>query len=115
MGEIYCLYSTKSGLPRYVEPAPRSADQCFKQHITAALELAEGESYDWMRDHWRAGQDVRYYVLQSGVLLEDLSLFEDYWKAQFSTLFNGTGHPQAPTQVGLKVIGIIAATLSGAR
>ncbi len=88
MGDIYCLYSDQDGIPRYVGMTEGFADKRWKKHIASALDLANGELYDWIRGVVRQGNYVGVHVLQSGVVPADLPLFEGYWISQFPGLFN---------------------------
>lgn len=88
MGDIYCLYSSEDGMPRYVGMTEGEADKRWKKHITSALDLAHGNLYDWIRSVVRQGNYVGVHVLQSGVIPADLALFEGYWISQFPELFN---------------------------
>ena len=89
---VYCLYSTKDGVPRYVGRAADKVSYRFKQHVTAALEKEPGALYDWMRDVWRSDFDVAVYTLQEGVIPKDEGMFEQYWIDQFSSLVNVNGN-----------------------
>ena len=89
---VYCLYSTKDGVPRYVGRAADKVSYRFKQHVTAALEKEPGALYDWMRDVWRSDFDVSVHTLQEGVIPKDEDMFERYWIEQFSNLLNVTGN-----------------------
>ena len=88
MGEIYCLYSTSDGRPRYIGQTEFTADKRFKKHVTSALELADGKLYEWMRHAWRKGHDVDFHVLQTDIIPADLPFYERYWMSQFPELFN---------------------------
>ena len=88
MGDIYCLYSSQDGMPRYVGMTEGEVDKRWKKHLTLALDLAQGNLYDWIRSVVRHGQYVGVHVLQSGIIPADLALFEGYWISQFPELFN---------------------------
>jgi len=107
MGEIYCLYSTADGEPRYVGRAENGAQKRLKQHRTLALEKADGTLYDWIRDLYRSGFEVDAHILQSDVIPADLEFYEKYWIAQFPGLLNlrdETIPPALPTEIGQKII-----------
>ena len=88
MGDIYCLYSSEDGMPRYVGMTEGEADKRWKKHIASALDLANGSLYDWMRSVVRQGNYVGVHVLQSGVIPADLAFYESYWISHFPELFN---------------------------
>jgi hypothetical protein len=107
MGEIYCLYSTGDGEPRYVGPAENGTHKRLKQHRTLALEMVEGALYDWIRDLYRRGWEVQAHVLQSNVIPGELEFFEKYWIAQFPGLLNVRDLAEPPaklTDIGEKII-----------
>lgn len=114
MGEIYCLYSTADGEPRYIGRSDDTAERRYKQHVTNALEIKPGELYDWMRAAWKEKHEIGFYVLQSDIIPADIAFFEQYWISQFPGLlnqhFNGTP-PQAPTDAGRQVMLAIKAKL----
>jgi hypothetical protein len=94
---VYCLYSTKDGLPRYVGRADDKISYRFRQHVTAALEKEPGALYDWMRDVWRQGHDVGVFTLQEGIMPKDHAMFEQYWIDQFADLLNVMGNRPGKT------------------
>ena len=107
MGEIYCLYEIGEGVPRYVGQTDGITARHHMQHITAALEKAEGTLYDWIREVWRSGREVEYFVLQTDIAVADLDLYKKYWISQFSDLLNVRGNDDAPlknTETGERVI-----------
>lgn len=114
MGEIYCLYASENGVPRYVGMTEGDAEKRWKKHITSALDKVSGELYDWIRDVIRRGGHTDFYVLQSGIIPADLKLYEEYWITQFPDLFNVRANatpPVAPTPTGSQVILAIKAKL----
>ncbi len=88
MGEIYCLYSTADGQPRYVGETEWTGEKRFKSHVTSALEMQDGALYDWMRASWREGHDIGFHVLQTNVVPTELGFYERYWTTQFPKIFN---------------------------
>ena len=88
MGEVYCLYSSRDGLPKYVGQTEWEADRRWKKHVTNALDLVPGPLYDWMRDVARGGHYVGCHVLQSAIIPDELRFYERYWINQFPGLFN---------------------------
>ena len=106
MGEIYCLYSTEDGMPRYVGRTENTAARRYKKHITNAMEKSESHLYDWIRDAWRQQFEVEYYVLQTEIIPADLEFYERYWIGQFPKLLNvrDNGEPSSPSEIGNKVI-----------
>lgn len=88
MGEIYCLYSSEDGIPRYVGMTEWEAEKRWKKHLADALDLVDGRLYDWMREVARRGYYVGYHVLQSGIIPAELDFYERYWMGQFTSLFN---------------------------
>ena len=107
MGEIYCLYATDDEMPRYVGQTDGASPRRFKQHVTAALEKAEGNVYDWIREVWRDGHEIEHFVLQTDIIPGDLDFYEKYWMTQFSDLLNIRGNVDSPstqTEVGQRVI-----------
>lgn len=103
MGEIYCLYSTFEGVPRYIGMTEGSAEKRYKKHVASALELANGELYDWIRETWRAKHDVSFHVLQTDIIPAELSFYERYWMSQFPNLFNKRDNDAPPK--GLSELG----------
>jgi hypothetical protein len=73
------------------------AEKRWKKHITAALDKASGEVYDWIRDVTRRGGYVDFHVLQSGIIPADLKFYEEYWISQFTDLFNVRANDAPPT------------------
>jgi hypothetical protein len=115
MGEIYCLYSSEDGVPRYVGAAEGSADKSWKKHITDALDLVSGSLYDWMRDIARRGHYVGLHVLQSGIIPTEVDFYERYWVSQFPGLFNTHADSKPlsdPTDVAINVISVIKSKLA---
>src|SRR5437868_5352653 len=92
MAEVYCLYSSEDGLPRYVGATEWNADKRWKKHLADALDLVSGQLYDWMRDVSRRGNYVGVHTLQSGIIPADLEFYEHYWIGQFTQLFNVRGN-----------------------
>jgi hypothetical protein len=88
MGEIYCLYSSQNGVPRYVEATEWSADKKWKKHLTDALDLVSGQLYDWIRDVARGGHYVGFHTLQTDIAITELPFYEQYWVSQFVGLLN---------------------------
>jgi hypothetical protein len=111
---VYCLYSTKDGVPRHIGRADDRVSYRFKQHITAALEKEPGHLYDWIRDVWRQGHDVGVFTLQEGVSPQDYDMFENYWTSQFAALLNNAGDQTEGTNSPLadQVIAAITAQLN---
>lgn len=97
MGEIYCLYSSEDGVPRYVGGTEWNADKRWKKHLADALDLVAGQVYDWMRDVARRGHYVGVHVLQTGIIPAELGFYERYWIGQFAGLLNvrANGEPAA--------------------
>jgi hypothetical protein len=115
MGEIYCLYSSEDGVPRYVGGTEWSADKRWKKHLADALDLIPGRLYDWMRDGARRGHYVGVHVLQTGVIPAELDFYERYWIGQFQGLLNIRGNEDAATELtdtATKVILAIKAKLA---
>jgi len=101
MGEIYCLYSTEDGVPRYVGGTEGIADKRWKKHVADALDLVSGQLYDWMRNVNRDGYYVDFHVLQTRVISTEIEFYELYWKSQFTGLLNDRldGEPVAASSV----------------
>jgi hypothetical protein len=114
---VYCLYSTEDGVPRYVGKAADKVSYRFKQHVTAALEKEPGALYDWMRDVWRGDFDVAVYTLQEGIIPKDEDMFERYWIDQFTTLLNISGNRggKKDSPVAKQIIAALRAQLDQAR
>jgi hypothetical protein len=91
MAEVFCLYSTVDGRPRYIATTAGSSEKTYKKHVTLALEKESGEVFDWMRESWRKKSDIGFYVLQTGIKAKELEFYEKYWIAQFPRLINGRG------------------------
>lgn len=117
MTNIYCLYSTEDGRPRYIGKASDKVSYRFKQHVTAALEMQSGALYDWMRDVWRGDHDVLCYTLQSDIAPQDEEMFEGYWMGQFSGLLNVARNqkPARDSALGIRVRDALTAALEFAR
>jgi hypothetical protein len=114
MGEIYCLYSTSDGRPRYIGQTEWSGEKRFKKHVTLALEGADGELYDWMRRAWRSGGDIHFHVLQSDIIPADLLFYERYWMTHFPKLLNIKDNSEVCeklTDVGRQIVTAIKAKL----
>ncbi len=88
MGEIYGLYSTRDGQVRYVGQTEYHARKRLDLIVTKALDREPGTLFDWVRDEWRAGHEVKAQVLQDDVIPADLEMFEAYWIEQFAGLLN---------------------------
>lgn len=114
MGEIYCLYSTADGQPRYVGQTEWTGGKRFKKHVTAALEMEDGALYDWMRKAWRQGRDIGFHVLQTDIVPVELDFYERYWMSHFPRLFNKRANERPPekiTDVGRQIVVAIKAKL----
>lgn len=116
MGAIYGLYSTRDGQVRYVGQTEYAAKKSLDLIITKALDREPGALYDWVREEWRAEQEVRAHVLQDDIIPADLEMFEAYWIEQFSGLV--TVKPPAnlarPTsEIGQRINDAILAQLKG--
>jgi len=114
VGDIYCLYSSQDGVPRYIGLTEGEADKRWKKHIASALDLTPGQLYDWMRDVVRRNGYVGVHVLQFGVIPADLAFYEGYWISQFPDLFNVRDNvtpAAAPTDVARQMILTIKAAL----
>lgn len=117
MGVIYGLYSTRDGQVRYVGQTEYTARKRLDLIITKALEREPGTLYEWVRDEWRAGHEVRAHVLQDDIIPADLEMFETYWIEQFSSLLNANppADPARSTSaVGQRVNEGIRSQLKGA-
>lgn len=116
MGVVYGLYSTRDGQVRYVGQTEYTARKSLDLIITKALDREPSALYDWVRDEWRAENEIHAYVLQDDVIPADLEMFEAYWIEQFSDLLNArpTVDPARPTTaVGRRVNEAILALLRG--
>ena len=115
MSEVYCLYSTEDGNPRYVGRTEDGTMKRLKQHRTYALEMAEGAVYDWIRGVYRKGFEVEAHVLQMNIIPAEFEFYERYWIAQFSDLLN-VHDVVAPTpestEIGRKITVSIKARLA---
>jgi hypothetical protein len=116
MGEIYGLYSTRDGQVRYVGQTEYTARKRLDLTVTKALDREPGVLYDWLRDEWRFGHEVRAHVLQDDIIPADLAMFEAYWIEQFSGLLN-VKPPADPARttspVGQRINNVIFAQLRG--
>lgn len=102
MGAIYGLYSTGEGAIRHVEQTEYAASKNLDLIVTKALDREPGILLDWVRDQWRAGHEIRAYVLQDEIISADLEMFETYWIGQFQNLL-GNGNPANPAQTDSEV------------
>lgn len=116
MGEIYGLYSNRDGLVRYVGQTEYTARKRLDLTVTKALDRESGVLYDWVRDEWRDGHEVRAYLLQDDIVPADLDMFEAYWVEQFGGLLN-VKPPADPARktsdVGARINDTIRAQLRG--
>ena len=115
MGAIFGLYSTGEGLIRSIAQTEYTPEKCLELSITKALDREEGPLYDWIRNVWRKGHDVRARVLQENVIPAELAMFESYWTEQFGALVDGPAHGSTArtTQVGDQVHNDLRAELRG--
>ncbi len=116
MGVVYGLYSTRDGLVRYVGQTEYTAKKRRDLLVTKALDQEPGALLDWIRDEWRQGHEVDWWLLQEDIIPADLKMFEGYWIEQFSGLLNikapaDRGRPTS--QVGRRVNEAITARLRG--
>jgi hypothetical protein len=106
MGYIYCLYASHDGNPRYIGKTFDDPSYRLKQHVTAALQKSPGPLYEWVRETWRRGAEVRSYTLQEDIIPKELDNFERYWMRQFFGLFNVAANVkpvQRDTKIGAQV------------
>lgn len=116
MGVIYGLYSTREGQVRYVGQTEYTARKRLDLIVTKALDREPGALCDWVRDVWRAGDEVRAHVLQDDVIPADLEMFETYWIEQFSGLLNAkppADPARSATAIGQRVNDALRALLRG--
>ena len=116
MGVIYCLFSTRDGIPRYVGQTEYSGKKRRDLHVTKALDRQSGLLYDWIRNEWREGFDVDYWTLQDDIIPADLEMYEMYWIEQFDSLLNvrpHQGNGTGTSAVGRRVTTDILRTLRG--
>jgi hypothetical protein len=107
VGEVYCLFSTADGVPRYVGQTEETAQKRRRHHIARALDLEQGALPGWIRQVFASGHDVGMHVLLTALAPCDLDMFEDYWIGQFTDLLNvrrTVPPPDAPTAIGQQVI-----------
>lgn len=72
--------------------------------------------FDWIRDEWRDGHEIRPYVIQDETAPADLEMFEAYWAGQFAGLLNAgpSADPnRSTTALGERVNDAISALLKG--
>ena|SRR5271166_3789764 len=106
-GEIYCLFSTEDGVPRYVGQTEGTAAKRRQRHIARALDHDVGALYDWLRAVFAKKHDVGVHVLQISVPPSDLDMFEKYWISQFENLLNlrrSNSAPATASAIGRQVI-----------
>lgn len=113
MGEIYCLYSSDDGQPRYVGSTEYTSDKRWKRHLTDALEKKPGVLYDWMRDVSRRSKYVGYHTLQTDVIPSELDFYERYWISQFPNLFNARLNKQPVAELSSTGKNVVLAIKSG--
>jgi hypothetical protein len=115
MGVIFGLFLTGEGLIRSVAQTEYTAEKCLELSITKALDREEGPLYDWIREVWREGHEVRARVLQDNVIPAELAMFEGYWMEQFDGLIDGParGSVAGTTEVGDRVHDDLRAELRG--
>lgn len=116
MGVIYGLFSTGEGQVRYVGQTEYTARKRLDLIVTKALDRESGALYDWIREQWRAGYEIRAYELQDDVIPADLEMFESYWIEQFPGLLNANlpADPARPTsEIGQRVNDAVRALLQG--
>jgi hypothetical protein len=115
VGEIYFLYSTEDGKPRYVGRSERSGARRYREHVARALDLESGKLCDWIRSAWDSGYEVEFYVIQTAIIPADLELFEQYWIGQFAGLLNdpaGKRPCAMSSSIGEQVIRAVQSMLS---
>jgi hypothetical protein len=89
MGVIYCLFSTKDGVPRYIGQTRGEAPKRLKQHLANALDKDErGTVNAWIRDVLRKDHIAAVRIIQEDIAPKDLDMFETYWIGQFPNLLN---------------------------
>lgn len=106
MGEIYCLFSTIDGVPRYIGQTRGDSVRRFKQHLAAAIDKDErGAVCDWIRDVLRTKHTIGFRTIQEDIAPKDLDMFEGYWIEQFPNLLN-TDAParRKPSPTAQKII-----------
>lgn len=114
MGEVYCLYSSEDGIPKYIGMTEWNSEKRWKKHISDALEKQPGRLYDWMRSVVRNNEYVSYRVLQTDITPSELNFYEKYWISQFKDLLNVRDNEKPPTdnsEVARNVIVSIKAEL----
>lgn len=113
MGEIYCLYSSKDGIPRYVGQTESFARKRYARHVTCAIDMDQGDLYSWIRTEWENEYEVKHYVLQTDIIPAELDFYEEYWINQFPNLLNKKKNSgkKKPTEIGLKVIEAIKTSI----
>ena len=116
MGVVYGLYSTREGTVRHVGQAADTAAGDLDMLVTKALDQESGALFDWIRNEWRLGCEIRPYIIQDQIVLADLEMFETYWVAQFDGLL--TAAPSAnpnhrTTALGERINDAIATALRG--
>ncbi len=115
MAEVFCLYSTIDGQPRFVATTTGSSEKSFKKYVTLALEMEDGKVFAWMRDNWRKKSDVGFFVLQTKVKAKELEFYKTYWSSQFPRLLNdndGGERVKKATDVARQIILAIKAQLA---
>jgi hypothetical protein len=91
MSFIYCLYSTESGLPRYVGQTCAAVGDRLNQHLRDASRMGRSRLYRWIRTSQSRGFAIRAHLLQMAVHPADMNFYEHYWRQQFAGLLNRTG------------------------
>ena len=115
MGEIYCLYSPREGIPRYVGKTDHSGHKRWQQHIAKTLRQEPGAVCEWIQHLFEEGLDPDYHVLQENVIPADLTMFEEYWIDQFAGLLNQKGvtaEKAEHTPIGKQIISVIKSKLA---
>lgn len=92
MGSIYCLFSTKDAVPRYIGKA---SDLVYERYLDHRRKAQDGKSrrvYPWMRRAWLTGFEIDYLVIATEIPPGNLNYQEGLWIRKIPNLLNERGN-----------------------
>jgi len=86
-GSLYCLFSTRDGLPRYIGITMRYYDERHHQHRRDAENCSALPVHKWMRDEWLSGYGVENLLIGNYVK-NDIEKYESQYIKSLPDLLN---------------------------
>jgi len=114
MAELFCLYSSKDGLPRFIGRTDETSESESKRLIAAALDGDKSVLSEWIVEVLRSGFIVDSYILQRDAAPDELETFERHWVNQFPGVLNkphGKSRPTKKSALSQQIIAAIKAKL----